>query len=181
MSIRKNILSIILISIGILIPSFTKYEEYIHEYQEKINIKNFLRDKETPYLLILDIPKINLTKGIYNINDPNNNIDKNIKILNYSNLNNNTIFLASHSGTSNNTYFNDINNLDINDKIYIYYNKNKYTYLISKIYLIDKTGYLEKSTDIKDKLILITCSTSQTNKQLILEATLDNKSKDWYN
>ena len=178
MSIRKNILSIILISIGILIPSFTKYEEYIHEYQEKINIKNFLRDKETPYLLILDIPKINLTKGIYNINDPNNNIDKNIKILNYSNLNNNTIFLASHSGTSNNTYFNNIKDLDVKDKIYIYYNQIKYTYIVSKIYLIDKTGYLEENVNIKDRLILITCSTIHDNKQLILEATLDNQIKD---
>lgn len=178
MSIRKNIISLILISIGILIPTITKYEEYIHNHQEKNNIKEYLDNKETPYLLVLDIPKINLIKGIYNIDDINNNIETNIKILEHSDLNKNIIFLAAHSGTSNNTYFNDINNLDINDKIYIYYNKNKYTYLISKIYLIDKTGYLEKSTDIKDKLILITCSTSQTNKQLILEATLDNKSKD---
>lgn len=174
MSLRKNITSIILISIGIFIPVISKYDNYKNNYQEQININNYLNNRKSPYLMILDIPKIKLNKGIYDLNSRENNISKNIELLNYSNLDTNTIVLASHSGTASNAYFNNVPNLSINDKIYIYYNHKKYTYIINDIYYIDKTGFLEIDNNIDNTLILITCSLLYNNKQIIVSSTLNN-------
>ena len=63
-------------------------------------------------LFKLEIPTINLNKNIYPIDSPLNNIEKNIEILKYSNIEKNFIILASHSGNNSNTYFNNIVNLN---------------------------------------------------------------------
>ncbi len=129
-------------------------------------------NKDKNILLTIIIPKINLDKSVYTLNNPNNNIKKNIQILSSSNINNNTFILASHSGTNNNAYFNNLYKLRLKDKIYIKKDKSMYTYIINKIYYINKTGYLELEKEIKNTLILITCSTKYKNKQLIIKSDL---------
>lgn len=109
---------------------------------------------------------------MYNIDSPLNDINKNIKILSSSDLNKNSIILASHSGNSKNAYFNNLNNLENNDLIYIYHNNKKYAYQINKIYYIDKNGYLEIPEIMSNTLILITCSLKYKNKQLIIISKL---------
>lgn len=172
MLLRKK--RIILISIVLLIPITSKYETEYQNHLEKIEIEKYLNNNESPYLMVIDIPKIKLYKGIYNYKAQENDISKNIEILKYSNLGNNTIFLASHSGTSSNAYFNDIVRLSINDNIYIYYKKKRYTYIVSNIYYIEKTGYLKLHNNLENKLILITCSLNYNNKQIIVESILNS-------
>ena len=109
---------------------------------------------------------------MYNINSKLNNINKNIKILEYSNLNNNFLILASHSGTNYNAYFNNLIKLNKDDLIYIKYNNFIYTYKIYNIYYIKKTGYLDVKKDLSNTLILITCSTREKDKQLIIMSTI---------
>ena len=36
---------------------------------------------KSDYIAVIKIPKINLEKGLYDVNDINNNVDKNIQIL----------------------------------------------------------------------------------------------------
>lgn len=172
MLIKRKIVGIIIISIGIFTPLISKYDSYKKEYIEKIEIEKYKNKEKNNYLMIIEIPKINLYKGIYRQEEKKNNISQNIKILEYSNLSSNTIFLAAHSGSSYNAFFNNIIDLYINDEIYVYYNNNKYTYLVSNKYYIEKTGYLEIENNLENKLILITCSLTYTNKQLIIISSL---------
>ena len=123
-------------------------------------------------LFKLEIPTINLNKNIYPIDSPLNNIEKNVEILKYSNIENNFIILASHSGNNSNTYFNNIVNLNNEDIIYLKTKEKTIKYKVNKKYYIEKTGYLNISTNQMNILLLITCSRNNINKQLIIEAIM---------
>ena len=133
--------------------------------------KKYNREQES-LLLTINIPKINLHKKVYQINSKENNVNKNIQILSASNINKNKIILASHSGTNNNAYFNNLNILNLKDNIYIKKENNIFNYKINNIYYINKTGYLEIEKDLLNTLILITCSKKDKNKQLIIKSKL---------
>ncbi len=177
MNIRKNIISLLLIVIGLSLPIVSKYDDCLNKYKENEKINNYINNSniKNNYLLILEIPKIKLKKGIYPINSKDNDISKSIIILKESNIDNNTILLASHSGTNNNAYFNNIKKLIKKDIIYIYMNNKKYTYEVTDIYYIEKNGYLEINYNLENKLILITCSTIDNKKQLIVKSNLQEK------
>ncbi len=121
------------------------------------------------YEMILEIPKIDLKKGILNKYDNNNNVDKNIQFIKesaYPNTNGVTI-LAGHSGNTSSAYFKNLDKLDYNDKVYIYYNKNKYEYIVIDYYYIQKTGYMDIKEELKvNSLLLVTCK-KNSNEQLI--------------
>ena len=129
-------------------------------------------------MAVLEIPKINLKRGIYDKSNINNNVDKNIFILNESILPseevNSHILLASHSGNSYISYFRNLYKLNINDKVYFYYQGIKYIYEISDKYEIEKTGTIKLSFDNHDDITLITCI-NNTNKQLIYRGILIEK------
>ena len=123
--------------------------EPLKKEEKKINTNNKIEDK---YKIILEIPKINLKKGILSKEDKNNNVDKNVTILDYSvypgEVGN--IYIAAHSGTGLHSYFNNIDKLKINDIINLYYNKKKYIYSLYDIKLIKKN---EKISLISKKKI----------------------------
>ncbi len=142
---------------------------YFKEYN---NLGNQLEIKEkTLYLMVLEIPKINLKQGIYDKDDIRNTIDKNVSILKESIVidnQNSLLILAAHSGNSIYSYFKDLNKLGLNDIIFIYYEKQKYIYKIDNIYEMPKSISM-KLPEIKDnKIILITCL--DNNTYLIIEA-----------
>ena len=112
------------------------------------------------YVAYLEIPKIGFKRGLYDINSPLNNVNNDIAFLDnteYPNNNSNTVIIG-HSGNSNKAYFNDLKLLELNDLIYFYYNNFKYEFVISNIYLVNKTGNVDVIKN-KDKmtLTLITC------------------------
>ncbi len=122
------------------------------------------------FIAVLEIPKIDLKKGIYSINSKNNNVDKNIMLLNESDMpdvTNGNFILAGHSGTGYNAYFKDLKKLELGDSAYIYYKNNKYKYNLIDKYEVEKTG---KALIIKDSdisaLTLITCKDNE-NKQIV--------------
>ena len=125
------------------------------------------------YYLLLEIPKIELYKKIYGLDNEFNNLKYNIELLPQSNFEQNLFFLAAHSGTNKNAYFNKVKFLEVNDLIYLTFfeQKEQYIYKISEIYLIEKNGYLKISERSNNILYLITCSTDYYNKQLIVKAT----------
>ena len=53
---------------------------------------------------------------------------------------NGVLVMAAHSGTNNNAYFTNLDKLEINDRINIYYNNLKYQYEIIDYYKIEKNG-----------------------------------------
>ena len=123
------------------------------------------------YIAVLEIPKINLKRGLVDINSIENNVNKNIQILKESTMPNNengNLILASHSGNSDVSFFKDLNYLEIGDVAYIYYNSKIYQYSVVNKYEIEKTGNLTLSNNkAGNKLILITCK-DNTNKQIVV-------------
>ena len=182
------IISILIISIIFISNIYTdKYheEELINEYIE--DTKTTIIDTTTSnttvtsklkktthknnYLMILDIPVINIKRGIYNIDDPKNNVDNNITILKQSNmpdLDKGNVILASHNGNSKVSYFKYLEKLNIGDKAYIYYQGIKYVYEVYKIDIVDKVGTIKINKDSRESnLILISCKNGTKDKQIV--------------
>ena len=147
-----------------------KIEEFFNELEEEpINdiVDNNVIQEETPivdntnYIAILEIPKIDLKKGLVDKDSYLNNVDRNIYTLKetiYPNDEvNSHIILASHSGNSSVSYFRYLNRLDINDSVYIYYNGMKYTYKIIDKYELEKNGKLQLGLSDKSDITLISC------------------------
>lgn len=178
--------SFLLLSIGICLLINNYYSNYKEVQQEEIQINTFINNMsikeeseleeqiniqvEDNYIAVIEIPSINLRKGIYSKNSIENNIEKNVTILKESDmpdLQNGNVVLASHSGQSKIAYFNDLPKLKINDKAYIYYNGSRFSYKLINIYEVDKTGTVDivRNTQ-KNTLTLITCK-GKEKKQLV--------------
>ena len=151
------------------------------ETNEVIEEDNNSTKTATNYVAVLEIPTINLRRGLYEKNDPNNNVNRNIYILKDTVLPDESdvshILLASHSGNSYISYFKNLHKLDENDEVYFYYKNIKYVYSIYKIYEVDKTGNVELKRTNNSDITLITCK-GNLNKQIVVIGTL--KSKEAY-
>ena len=130
------------------------------------------------YIAVLEIPAINLTRGLVDKSSPNNDVNKNIYMLKDTVLPDEDtishIILASHSGNSYVSYFKNLHKLDINDEIYFYYKNNKYIYSIYKIDEVDKTGNIELKKTYSSDITLITCK-GNLKRQIVIYATLKSK------
>lgn len=147
------------------------------EIKEEIQPSSDNNDEDElyDYESIIEIPKINLRKGLFKKTSINNNVDRNIYVLAESTYPDDGefshILLASHSGNSYVSFFRDINNLIIGDHIYIYHNGIKYIYKVSNKYEINKTGKASIGLYKKSMISLITCIDG-TNKQLVIVGEL---------
>ena len=125
---------------------------------------------ETDYIAVLEIPKINLRKGIYAKDSSKNNVNKNIELMKESNMPdevNGNFILAGHSGTSRVSYFKNLHKLENGDLAYIYYNGSRLVYKLVNSYDIQKTGEASIARNgQKTTLTLITCR-HNTDKQTI--------------
>lgn len=117
---------------------------------------------------VLSIPKIGLKQEFYPDDKIKNNVDKGIQVIDGSLMpdNGGNLILASHSGNSSIAYFKHLDLLNIGDKVYVIYKENKYLYVISDIYDVEKTGFVEIKRKNKQTLTLITCK-KNTNKQTV--------------
>lgn len=122
------------------------------------------------YLGIIEIPKINLKRYLYDIDSSQNDVDKNIEILKDSDMPNvrgGNLILAGHNGNSAVGHFKNLHKVTLGDKVVINYNNINYTYEISKIYDVLKTGSVAiKRNKNKNTITLITCLGS--DKQLVV-------------
>lgn len=182
---KKNkifLFGIFILIVGIMIgiiPTFLKMEkerkdsEKVEDYleqtkknQEEIDEPNRddRREEETEeesYLLVLEIPKIGLKRGVYPKTSSLNSVEYNVMIMEESTLPDSKahhLVLAAHNGNADIAYFNKLNRLQIGDSASIYYEGKKYTYLLSDTYEVDKDGTVEVKRDKnKETLTLITC------------------------
>lgn len=123
------------------------------------------------YLGILEIPKINLKNGFYDLNSKYNNVDYNVTIINgstYPDEQNNNLILAAHSGDCNYCYFDKLYKLQLGDQAYLQYKNVKYSYKIVDIYEVEKDGTVAIYRDYnKNCLTLITCTRGSNTKQTV--------------
>ncbi len=131
------------------------------------------------YIGYLNIPKINLTKGFLDNRSSENDVEKNILVVegsNYPDVDKGNFILAGHSGTGWKAFFNDLYKLSAGDTAKITYKDKTYTYQITNIYKQPKTGKLAiyRNYD-KTTLTLITCTNNDSTTQTIYTAELINK------
>ena len=131
------------------------------------------------YIGYLNIPKINLTKGFLDNRSSENDVEKNILVVegsNYPDVDKGNFILAGHSGTGWKAFFNDLYKLSAGDTAKITYKDKTYTYQITNIYKQPKTGTLAiyRNYD-KTTLTLITCTNNDSTTQTIYIAELINK------
>ena len=150
----------------------------IEETTEKI--KEEVKQPETyNYIGVLEIPKINFKRGFLKINDRNNNVNKNIQVLENSampNVDNGLLVIAGHSGSGRVAFFKNLYKLKVKDEVFIYYENIKYVYEILTIYDESKDGTIaiDKKSD-ETILVLTTCSQTDDKKQLVIIAKQVNK------
>ncbi|MCI8778295.1 MAG: sortase [Bacilli bacterium] len=177
---KFRLIGLILILIGSI---YLSYKFFIYVKIKKLNEENIITyfkqynnlgnqlEVKSEYLMVLEIPKLNLKQGIYNKNDIRNTIEQNVSILNESikiDNQNSLLILAAHSGNSIYSYFRNLSKLSLNDMLIIYYEGKRYIYKINNIYQMKKTIDL-KLLDIKNnKIVLVTCLDDDT--YLIIEA-----------
>lgn len=130
--------------------------------------KNVTTDNE--YIGILKITKIGLEKGLVSKNSYYNNVNRNIFILNESDMpdkEKGNVILAGHSGNGRISFFKNLYKLEINDYVSIFYNGSEYKYKVVNLYEIEKTGKANIVRNVeKSTLTLITCK-QNTNKQIV--------------
>lgn len=177
---RKYFLSVVILIIYVLLCCYLTHDNisFTNMSVSDIILKGG-KPRESP-LARVEIKKLGINHYIYNLNSSYNTVEKNITILKESVLpdkDNSIVFLAAHSGNSKISYFNNLDNLRLNDTIQFYYNNYKYSYQIIHIYEDDKNGYIGINKNDKKQLILTTCSTKNKKKQLIVESVLVKKEK----
>lgn len=138
-----------------------KVEEFITYSQEEQKSEN--------YIGVLEIPKINLKRGFYDLSSKKNTVNKNIQMIETSLLPDvkaSNLILASHSGNSKISFFKNIYKLDIQDIAYVYYNNIKYTYELVDKYDVVKNGTVEiRRNKSQTNLTLITCDKKKKHLQ----------------
>lgn len=156
----------------------------IVEITEQEDTKEPVAEEELPeevtdeYIGYLVIPKINLTKGFLDKRSTENDVEKNILVVqgsNYPDVERGNLILAGHSGTGWKAFFNDLYKLTTNDTVYITYKNKKYIYKIVNIYTQPKIGTLAiyRNYD-KNTLTLITCTNNDSTTQTIYIAELES-------
>lgn len=156
-------------------PSFFKIKELKKEEEIVSKIST-----DASYYAILEIPQINLKEEIYPINNPNNNLNKNLLLHEKSRMpenNTSNVIIAGHSGTSSIAYFKNLYKLKLNDLAKLYYKGVIYTYEIKAITKEKKIGILHLKEPYTHLLTLITCTKNDNTRQTIYYAELKNKEK----
>ena len=126
------------------------------------------------YKAVLEIPSVNIKRGILDIDNKYNTAKYNVElVLEDSNM----IVLASHNGNNYNSYFGKLVNLELGDKINYYYNGKIYQYVYTDTYEIKKDGYADIYRRKSEKsIVLVTCKDNSNDGQVVFIGYLDSTS-----
>ena len=96
-----------------------------HHDEDIINSNNNIdiNDTKEKYIMVIEIPKLKLKRGIYPLGSKLNSIEYNIELLKGSimpNADNSNLILAAHNGNSRVSYFNNLYKLKINTLFSLY-------------------------------------------------------------
>lgn len=169
---KRNILcsSFLIISFCLLFinvsESYTIKDSNDQAISSYLNLDNKSELAES-YLGILEIPTLSLKRGFYPYSSNKNTVEENIEVITSNCLPNEQcqFILASHSGSSNISFFKHLERLQINDKAIIYYQKNQITYHLERKISVPKNGFLPISKSNNRTLILTTCNKKDDNLQ----------------
>ena len=156
-------------NINVTVQSNDKNNIKNEQKQDTVKVNN-LKTTDDEKIGIIEIPKINLKRYLYETNSYQNDVDKNIEILKSSDMpdiDNGNLILAGHNGNSSVGHFRNLYKLSLDDEIIINYGGKSYNYEVSKIYDVLKTGKVAIKRDKNQNTItLITCQGS--DRQLVV-------------
>ena len=164
-----------------------KMVENFFEEEPQEEVKEEVKEEETNnssspsynYIAILEIPSINLKRGIVDFNSKYNSVKYNIQIIEHTqmpNVENSNLILAGHNGTSSVSFFKDLYKLKEDSLIYLYYDGYKYIYKLNNYYDTDKDGKVEIIRNrYKTTITLITCKKGTKDKQTVFIGYLVDK------
>ncbi len=139
------------------------------------NSNNYVIDY-SKYLGVLEIPKIGLKRGFYDIGSRYNNIQYNVTMVEGSSLptvQNGNLILMAHSGDAYISYFAYLYRLEIGDYAYITYAGQRFPYQIVNIYEVEKNGVVAiRRNAERTSLTLITCTKNNAYTQTVYVAEL---------
>ena len=154
-------------------------EENIPQEQPKEEDNKKSSSPSYNYIAILEIPSIDLKKGLVDYNSRYNNVKYNIQIIEHSqmpNVENSNLILAGHNGTSGVSFFRNLYKLKEDSLIYIYYDGIKYIYKLNNYYDTSKDGKVEIVRNrYKNTITLITCKRGTKDKQTVFIGYLVDK------
>jgi len=123
------------------------------------------------YLAVLEIPKIGLKRGFYNVGSKYNNIQYNVTMVQGSTLpdvENGNLILMAHSGDAYISYFAYLYRLNVGDIIYVTYGGQKYEYQLVNIYEVEKNGVVAiRRNKEKTTLTMVTCTKDNDYTQTV--------------
>ena len=137
---------------------------------ESGNDNNYVVDY-SKYLGVLEIPRIGLKRGFYNVGSKYNNIQYNVTMVEGSTLpdvENGNLILMAHSGDAYISYFAYLWRMNVGDDVYVTYNGRKYHYQIVNIYDVPKIGVvvIHRNKD-RTTLSMVTCTKNNDSAQTI--------------
>lgn len=161
---------VVILSLTYLIYAVYRYHSDNTHNQESIdaylnNTIDTVTDEKYQYNAILEIPSVNLKRGILDINNKYNKAQYNIELIKEDE---NAIVLAAHNGSNHNSYFGSLHTIEIGDEINYYQDGIVYHYIYSDSYDIKKNGYADlyyKKT--AKSIILITCKDGSDDAQTV--------------
>ena len=167
----------ILIYILIILLGITYFIIHIYKYyQDKVqndesvtayinNEVEVIPKEKYSYTSILEIPSINLKRGLLDINSEYNDAKYNIEVLKKDDK---RVILAAHNGNNINSYFGNLHNIEPGDIINYYEDGVLYKYIYSDTYDIKKNGYADiYHKDNEKSIVLITCKNNTDDAQTV--------------
>ena len=153
-------------------------EIIVSDGEQEVEEEEDLGEVTNNYIGYLSIPKINLKKGFLDKRSPDNDVEKNILVVegsSYPTKDKGNLILAGHSGTGWKAFFNDLYKLNKGDQAIVIYKGKTYTYKITNIYTQPKVGKIAiyRNYD-KTTLTLITCTNHDSTTQTIYIAELES-------
>ena len=167
-----NSLCIIIIILSLSIIIIHYFQIYTDKTKNTKAIEAYLTnkidntyDEKYRYNALIEIPSINLKRGVLDINNPYNKAKYNIELVKEDS---NTVVLAAHNGEYYNSYFGNLSKLELGDIIKYYEDGNIYEYIYSDSYEIKKDGYADLYyKNDKKSIILITCKDNTDDAQVV--------------
>lgn len=170
---RKNIFKIITLILFIFLLKEFILMVYL-DFKNKVEIESYYSNSSSFNYksdMVIKVPSINLKSVVKLADNDFKNLDNGLVYYKYNDYKN-KIIIFGHSGMGRGTYFNRLDELTINDTVYLYKDKLEITYTVDKIYDIKSTKIEVLNSTEKQKLLLITCKKNDKNKRLVVDLSV---------
>lgn len=156
------------------------FENYKIDSSNETNSDNSIKDSQevnTSYVAVIEIPEISLKTGIVMSDKDYTTMNRHVSIYPTSDMPDSVgnFVLFAHNGSSSVSYFKNINKLNNDDEIYVYYKGECYLYKVIKkynVYMTDMTPTYKM--DDKTIITLITCQSENNKYRTIVVGELIN-------